>query len=172
MAGLLGRAHLWYGRQGRRGTSALTITGPTAFANGVNLELLGLSDNVSLTGSVSQEEVPDYLVRSHVLVVPSYYEAFGIAYLEAMGFGLPVIATTAGGAHEIIKHGDAGFLIPPGDADMLARYLDQVNQDRDRLFEMSLSAYERANSHPTWDESFVSVREFLRSLATNQALED
>ena len=42
MAGLLGRAHLWYCRQGRRGTSALTITGPTAFANGVNLELLNL----------------------------------------------------------------------------------------------------------------------------------
>src|SRR5207302_8661252 len=42
MAGLLGRAHLWYCRQCRRCTSALTITGPTAFANGVNLELLRL----------------------------------------------------------------------------------------------------------------------------------
>src|ERR687896_406802 len=42
MAGLLGRAHLWYCRQCRPGTSALTITGPTAFANGVNLELLML----------------------------------------------------------------------------------------------------------------------------------
>jgi hypothetical protein len=40
---LLGRANLWYCRQCRPGTSALTITGPTAFANGVNLELLGYS---------------------------------------------------------------------------------------------------------------------------------
>jgi hypothetical protein len=42
MDGLLGRANLWYCRQCRPGTSALTITGPTAFANGVNLELLRL----------------------------------------------------------------------------------------------------------------------------------
>ncbi len=45
MAGLLGRANLWYCRQCRPGTSALTITGPTAFANGVNLELLRLVEN-------------------------------------------------------------------------------------------------------------------------------
>jgi hypothetical protein len=50
MAGLLGRAHLWYCRQCRPGTSALTIIGPTAFANGVNLELLKLNKEVNLAG--------------------------------------------------------------------------------------------------------------------------
>src|SRR5918992_3204381 len=48
MAGLLGRANLWYCRQCRPGTSALTITPPAAFANGVNLELLILPDCIVL----------------------------------------------------------------------------------------------------------------------------
>jgi glycosyltransferase involved in cell wall biosynthesis len=132
----------------------------------------GLFNNVTLTGSISQHEVPHYLAQNQVMVVPSYYEAFGIAYLEAMGFGLPVIATTAGGAHEIIRHGQEGFLVSPGDVDSLAQYIDQMNRDRNKLFEMSLSAYERANNHPTWDESFASIREFLRSLAEKRATED
>ncbi|MGH8609631.1 MAG: glycosyltransferase [Gammaproteobacteria bacterium] len=49
--------------------------------------------------------------------------ALGIAYLEAMRFGLPVIATTAGGAHELVGHGHEGFLVVPGDADALTGHL-------------------------------------------------
>ncbi|HKG22407.1 MAG TPA: glycosyltransferase family 4 protein [Blastocatellia bacterium] len=127
----------------------------------------GLSDNVELVGAVPNDEIPRYLVKNHVLVVPSRYEALGIAYLEAMGFGLPVIATSAGGAHEIISHGEVGFLTPPGDVNMLARYLRQINQDRDQLLKMSLAAYKRVGSHPTWDQSFARVRGFLQSLIGN-----
>ena len=57
----------------------------------------GLVD-VCLVGTVPNARIPEYLITSHLLVVPSHYEALGIAYLEAMRFGLPVIATTAGGS--------------------------------------------------------------------------
>jgi hypothetical protein len=67
MAGLLGRAHLWYCRQGRRGASALTITGPIAFANGVNLELLILA---SMEGpTLSRRYFPHSATRPHHLKV-------------------------------------------------------------------------------------------------------
>ena len=62
-----------------------------------------------LVGTVPNARIPEYLVTSHLLVVPSHYEALGIAYLEAMRFGLPVIATTAGGAHEIIEDAREGL---------------------------------------------------------------
>jgi glycosyltransferase involved in cell wall biosynthesis len=127
----------------------------------------GLSDYVDLVGAVPNDEIPGYLIKNHLLVVPSQYEALGIVYLEAMGFGLPVIATTAGGAHEIISHGEVGFLTPPGDANMLARYLRQIDQDRDRLLKMSLAAYQRISMHPTWDQSFGRIRDFLQSLVRN-----
>lgn len=146
-----------------------SLTMDPSFSQSIRNQIVraGLSDNVELVGAVPNDEIPGYLVRNHVLVVPSRYEALGIAYLEAMGFGLPVIATSAGGAHEIISHGEAGFLTSPGDVDMLARYLRQINQDRDQLLKMSLAAYKRAGSHPTWDQSFARVRDFLQSLIGN-----
>ena len=67
------------------------------------------------TGALDQEELASCLANSQVLAVPSSYEGFGIVYLEGMAFGLPALATTAGGAVEIITSGQDGFLVPPGD---------------------------------------------------------
>ena len=124
----------------------------------------GLGTNVCLVGTVPNARIPEYLITSHLLVVPSHYEALGIAYLEAMRFGLPVIATTAGGAHEIVEHGREGFLVAPGDADALTRHLRVFCADRKVLARMGLAARRRAARHPTWDQSFERARTFLRSL--------
>jgi glycosyltransferase involved in cell wall biosynthesis len=124
----------------------------------------GLSDRVKLLGVVPNEEMPALLAKSHALVVPSYYEAFAIAYLEAMGFGLPVIASTAGGARELITDGLEGYLIPPGDTITLARRLREITEDRERLLQMSVAACKRIGVHPTWAESMDRIREFLQTL--------
>jgi glycosyltransferase involved in cell wall biosynthesis len=122
-------------------------------------------DRVRLLGACPNAEVAMHLTRSQVLVVPSLYEAFGIAYLEAMGFGVPVIASTAGAAHELITHTKHGFLVAPGDATTLAEHLHTLQHDRDGLRRMSLAAYRRAQLHPTWAESVGRVRQLLHSLA-------
>jgi glycosyltransferase involved in cell wall biosynthesis len=124
----------------------------------------GLGGNVCLVGTVPNPRIPEYLMTSHLLVVPSHYEALGIAYLEAMRFGLPVIATTAGGAHEIVEHGREGFLVAPGDADALTRHLRLFCADRELLLRMGLAARRRAARHPTWDQSFERARNFLCSV--------
>ena len=124
----------------------------------------GLSESVKLLGVVPNDEMPALLAGSHVLVVPSYYEAFAIAYLEAMGFGLPVIASTAGGARELITDGLEGYLVSPGDTSTLARCLQEITEDRERLLQMSLAAYKRISAHPTWTESMGRIREFLQTL--------
>ncbi|HEX8137908.1 MAG TPA: glycosyltransferase family 4 protein [Pyrinomonadaceae bacterium] len=124
----------------------------------------GLSNHVEMIGAMPHDKVPELLARSHVLAVPSYYEAIGMAYLEAMGFGLPVIASRAGGAREIITHGEQGFLVAPGDANSIAGYLREIEQDRPRLIEMSRSASKRFSAHPTWEQSLGDIREFLQTL--------
>ena len=101
--------------------------------------------------------------QSHLLAVPSSYEGFGIVYLEAMHFGLPVIAGVAGGATEIVNHGVNGLLVPPGDATALARYLASLLPDRDLLVRLSLAALTHSASHPTWEDSAGRVREFLQA---------
>jgi glycosyltransferase involved in cell wall biosynthesis len=124
----------------------------------------GLSRQVTLLGVVPNAVVATYLAQSHVLAVPSFYEAFGIVYLEAMSFGLPIIASTAGGARELVTHGQEGFLVPAGDADALAHHLRTLGRDRDCLCRMGVAASERVQSHPTWAESSGRIRDFIQTL--------
>ena len=130
----------------------------------------GVGANVELAGAVANCEVPTFLARSDLLVVASSYESFGIAYLEAMRFGVPVIATAAGGAGELVEHGREGFLVVPGDVDALAGHLARLTDDRALLLEMGLAALRRAERHPSWERSMSRVRTFLLSSASEHRL--
>jgi glycosyltransferase involved in cell wall biosynthesis len=121
----------------------------------------GLSEQVSLLGLLTSADVARHLAESHVLAVPSFYEGFGIVYMEAMAFGLPAIASSAGAAPEIIQDGREGFLVPPGDPAALARCLEELVEDRERLLAMGLAAKKRFTNHPTWAESAETIRSFL-----------
>lgn len=129
------------------------------------IERLNLGEAVTVTGRLSDAELTDYLRRSHLLAVPSTYEAFGIVYLEGMGFGLPALATTAGGADEIVVDGGNGFLVPPTNPGMIADRLQPMLDDRDRLREMSFAARETYEMHHTWTETGSRIRDFLQRLA-------
>jgi glycosyltransferase involved in cell wall biosynthesis len=124
----------------------------------------GLTRQVTLLGTLSDTDLAARLAYSHVLAVPSSYEGFGIVYLEGMGFGLPAVASTAGGASEIITHGLDGFLITPGDTLTLAYYLAELHQNRERLVQVSLAAHGRYQTHPTWAASAARIRQFLQTL--------
>lgn len=121
------------------------------------------SNQVVLHDSLDDEALGRLLQASHVLVVPSSYEGFGIVYLEAMGFGLPALATTKGAASEIISNGRDGFLIPAGDAQVLAQRLAQLNRDRERLAQMGTVALQRYQAHPTWEQTATNIYHFLSS---------
>lgn len=122
-----------------------------------------LSSFIFLHGSLNNQPLIDKLKSTHILVVPSSYEGFGIVYLEGMCFGLPAIGTTAGAAGEIIEDGVTGYLIQPGDAQGLANRLEVLNEKRDLLVQMSLAARNRYLRQPKWDETASQIREFLRS---------
>jgi glycosyltransferase involved in cell wall biosynthesis len=127
----------------------------------------GLADRIVIVGSVSDTELIAHLKKSHVLVMPSSYEGFGIVYLEGMGFGLPAIASTAGAAAEIITHGRDGLLIRVGDAASIAQYLYDLNRDRDWLLSMSLNARRRFESHPSWQMTTECILMFLKTIVNN-----
>lgn len=124
----------------------------------------GLDGRVHFAGPLHDQDLAARLRASHVLVVPSSYEGFGIAYLEGMGFGLPAIASSGGAAGEIITHGQDGFLIPPGDAAALAGQLAALAGDRRRLLAMGLAAHRRYAAHPTWEAAMEQIRRFLYTL--------
>lgn len=128
------------------------------------IESKALRDNIKLFGKLDVKGLEEQMFRSQVLVVPSSYEGFGIVYLEGMGYGLPPVASTAGGAGEIIRHGQNGFLVEPGDYTSLSRLINELHRDRDRLAKMSQAAHQCYRSHPTWEQSVNQIETFLASM--------
>jgi glycosyltransferase involved in cell wall biosynthesis len=130
-----------------------------------NVRRQGLGDRVRLTGELPDDELAETLRASHVLAVPSRYEGFGIVYLEGMSFGLPAIASRAGGATDVVADGETGVLVDPEDPAAIARALGRLDDDRDRLAQMGKAARRRYESHPGWRETTARVRRLLESVA-------
>ncbi len=74
---------------------------------------LRLSDHVEFLGAVGEDRVLAELLAAHVFVLPSHQEPLGVALMEAMACGLPVVGTAAGGVRELVTHGVDGLLVPP-----------------------------------------------------------
>jgi glycosyltransferase involved in cell wall biosynthesis len=130
------------------------------------VETAGLGSRVHFLGALSDEARAELYARSHLFALPSY-EGFGIVYMEAMAYGLPVIASTAGAAHEIVKAGDNGFLVAPNDGATLARYLTALARDPALLAQMSASAAATFAAFPTWAESTTRSAKFLEELVAS-----
>ncbi|MEN3027438.1 MAG: N-acetyl-alpha-D-glucosaminyl L-malate synthase BshA [Chlorobiota bacterium] len=81
---------------------------------------LGIDEHVRCLGK--QPITPELLSIADIFLLPSQSESFGLAALEAMSCGVPVVATTAGGIPELVRHGETGFLAEIGDIQRMARY--------------------------------------------------
>jgi glycosyltransferase involved in cell wall biosynthesis len=124
----------------------------------------GLQPFVTFHGVLDGALLVEKIKRAHVLVVPSFYEGFGISYLEGMAFGLPAIGTTAGAIPQLISDGKNGCLIKPGDSKTLAERIQTLAMDREILAGLSLSALQHYQTQPTWDESMETIRNFIIKL--------
>jgi glycosyltransferase involved in cell wall biosynthesis len=90
----------------------------------------GLPDLLDLPGFIGRHELPEHLARAHVFAGPSRCEGGpGLAYLEAMACGLPVVASVGTGAAEVVVPGETGLLVPPGDVGALAQALHRLLAD-------------------------------------------
>ena len=108
------------------------------------VEELGLTDAVFFVGMV--ETVENYLSVADLMLLPSTTESFGLAALEAMACGVPVVATDVGGFPELISEGETGHLYPVGDVEaMIGGALDILAAEN--LEEFRSNAQQRAADH-------------------------
>ncbi len=129
------------------------------------IETLDIQAQIEWTGRLSDAQLVAVYKAHHLLAMPSY-EGFGIVYLEAMRYGLPVIASTAGAAREVVVHGANGFLIAPQDAAAIARHVRQLATNGPQLAAMSFAAVGHYQRHPTWAQSMQSIVEWLEHIRT------
>ena len=103
---------------------------------------LSLRKNVRFLGKV--ETVGDVLRGADLFLLPSATESFGLAALEAMACGVPVIASAVGGMPELVEEGKTGFLAPPGDVTTMAARAVLVLQDAAEHARLKQQAANRA----------------------------
>lgn len=102
-----------------------------------------LEASVTLLGAVSEERVRDALVGAHVFALASLAEPLGVAIMEAMSIGVPVVVTGAGGVPELVRDGIDGLLVSPENPPELAEGIERVGRDRELAVRLARSARER-----------------------------
>lgn len=106
--------------------------------------VLGLGDAVSIVGH--RPDAERLLAAGSIAVLTSRDEGLGTTLLDAMLWGVPVVATAAGGVREIVRDGVDGLLSPPGDAEALGRNLVRVLADADLRERLVASGRERVQT--------------------------
>lgn len=106
---------------------------------------LGIRKNVTFTGSLPFSETPSYMKAANLFGFASVTETQGLATLEAMAAGLPVVAVDASGTRDILKHGQQGYLVE-NDAEALATGVIKLLANPERMQRFAEAAYKRAQS--------------------------
>jgi N-acetyl-alpha-D-glucosaminyl L-malate synthase BshA len=98
--------------------------------------------DVRFTGK--QLDIASVLACTDVFLLPSSTESFGLAALEAMSYGVPVVASRVGGIPEVVRDGIDGYLAPPKDTEAMAKHVAHLIANPQLRLEMGAKAKERA----------------------------
>lgn len=122
---------------------------------------LGVCNDIRFLGK--QDQMEEILNIADLFILPSQYESFGLAALEAMACGVPVISSNAGGLPEINIHGNTGYLSEVGDVEDMAKNALYILEDDQRLEQFKDNALAQAahfSIHrivPLYEELYESV---------------
>ena len=121
--------------------------------------------NVSFEGFIDGELKKEILKKALFLVFPSEcYESFGYTIIEGYACGVPVIASDIGGARELVKEGETGFLFEVGNPDDLKEKISRITTNPTLLLEMKEQALARAKTMYTRDTGSRDLLELFRRL--------
>jgi D-inositol-3-phosphate glycosyltransferase len=108
---------------------------------------LQLQDMVIFLGKRDQDTLAYYYSAAEVVVVPSFYESFGMVALEAMACGTPVVASQVGGLAFLVQDGITGYVVPDGDEEALYEKLHLLSLDPDLRTRLGNQAAAAARSY-------------------------
>ncbi len=110
-------------------------------------------------GYVPDQTRRDALAAADVFVLPSRTDSFGIVYLEAWAYAVPVVGALAGGVPDVITHGENGLLVPFGDISALAAAIQRLLRDRTLARALGRLGYTTVHRYHTWDQKYALVRQ-------------
>jgi len=128
---------------------------------------LNLRDEVRFLGFVS--DTPGFLSQLDIFLLPSLYEGLGVAALEAMAAGKPVIASRAGGLAELVAEGETGLLVAPKDAEGLAQAIARLARDKERAWAMGMRGLEAVQSNFSLERMAAQNEDYYYALIAESA---
>ena len=127
----------------------------------------GILDRTRMVGRVDDRTLHAWYEAATVFVHPTQYEGSSIVTLEAMAHRRPVVATTAGGLPDKVRHGETGWLVPPGDAGALANALRLAIGSGPKLATMGLAGRALVDAEFSWTRSAERMLAVFEELLTN-----
>jgi glycosyltransferase involved in cell wall biosynthesis len=123
-----------------------------------------LESQVRLLGERVPEQLAPAYDAADLFVLPSFHEGYGMAFAEALAYGLPIVATTAGAIPDLVPE-SAGILVPSGDVPALAAALRRFIGDRALLTKLSEGARRAGAALPDWPAAVARWRAAVACLA-------
>jgi glycogen synthase len=114
-------------------------------------EAFGVADLVDFAGFVPAEQLTALIQSASCVVIPSFYEPFGIVALEALAAAAPLVAARTGGMAEVLDDADAGLLFTPGDALGLANAVVTTLTDHQLRERQMRNGLDLVHQHYSWD---------------------
>ena len=124
------------------------------------------ASRIHFVGSVSEPELAEYYRSCDIFVMPSEREGFGIAFLEAMAFGKPVIGGNHCGTPDLVIHGVNGFLVNHGDTAALARLIVRLAGDVGLRHRLGLNGRQTVEENYTFEHYRRRLGDVIGGLAT------
>ena len=130
---------------------------------------LGLADRVVFKGYIAPDQLQDYYLEASMAVVSSVWpEPFGAVGLEAMRYGLPVVAFDAGGIREWLVDGETGFLVPHMNCKQFALRVEQLLKDKSLARQMGARGRRLVREKFNFDDYISGLEAMFSRVATEQ----
>ncbi len=136
------------------------------------VDRLGLTDSVHYTGPLKHQDVMAEVMASDIFCLPSWREAFGIMYAEAMSLGKFTIGCQGQGPSDFIRHLETGYLVEPRSSTSVAEALRWVLQNLRMVRSIAERGRTYAVSNLTWSQNAAKMIHLYRSLIANKSWSD
>jgi len=118
---------------------------------------LGIEDGIEFKGWIDHAELPAFLQGLDIFALPSTYEGFGVAAVEASAMALPVVATNVYGIPDVVIDGETGLLVPPRNPEALAAALGTLVENTDMRAALGEAGREYVASQYDWRQNTAQM---------------
>ena len=143
----------------KRPDARLQIVGTTVPKEEPGIEVIGFVSD--------RERLADLYARASVFCLPSRFEPYGLAPVEAMAYELPCVVTRVGALDEVVLDGETGLVVAPEDTDALAGALLRLLDDPDYARRLGANGRSRVETHQNWDAVVERMTPDLERAATS-----